>query len=110
MKKKYYAIKAGKKSGIVVNTWTECALLVAGYKGAIYKGFGQHQKAEAEQFAKSGKKPASNYATPHWQCTLRKSYHDSFTGVLYKNRCVMRKGPTIRGEHFKPHIGNSCPF
>ena len=37
-KKKYYAVKRGRKTGIF-RTWDECRELVAGFPGAIYKGF-----------------------------------------------------------------------
>ena len=38
MKKYYYAIKSGRKTGIF-DTWDECKKNVIGYKGAIYKKF-----------------------------------------------------------------------
>ncbi|MGN0389199.1 MAG: viroplasmin family protein [Wujia sp.] len=48
MAKKYYAVKNGLKPG-VYDTWEECALLVKGYPGAIYKSF--PTRKEAEEFA-----------------------------------------------------------
>ncbi|MGG3805356.1 viroplasmin family protein [Metabacillus fastidiosus] len=46
-KKKYYAVKVGKVTGIY-ETWADCQKQVNGYNGAVFKGFGT--KAEAEQF------------------------------------------------------------
>ena len=45
MKKKFYAIKNGRKTGIV-NTWEECRVLVEGFKGAEFKGFSTIDAAE----------------------------------------------------------------
>lgn len=45
-KKKYYAVKAGKKIGIFDN-WSECSEQVKGYSGAEYKSFISLQEAEA---------------------------------------------------------------
>ena len=46
-KKKYYAVKVGKKLGIY-NSWDECREQVNGFNGAQYKGFAT--KEEAEQY------------------------------------------------------------
>lgn len=46
--KKFYAIKKGKKSNVIVDSWSKCSNLVIGYKGAIYKGFST--KEEAKRF------------------------------------------------------------
>lgn len=43
---KYYAVKAGRKTGIF-NTWDECKANVDGYSGAIYKSFKNFTDAEA---------------------------------------------------------------
>ena len=45
MKKNYYAVKSGFKTGIF-KTWDETAPLVRGYKGAIYKGFATLEEAQ----------------------------------------------------------------
>lgn len=39
MSTKFYAIKNGRKSNVVVNAWDECNKLVNGYKGAVFKSF-----------------------------------------------------------------------
>lgn len=39
MKKNYYGVKVGKKSGVIVRTWVECRELINGIAGAQYKGF-----------------------------------------------------------------------
>lgn len=46
-KKKYYAVKKGKSTG-VFQTWEECKASVDGYPGAEYRGFAT--KAEAETY------------------------------------------------------------
>lgn len=46
-KKKYYAVRKGRKTGIF-DTWDECKAQVTGYSSAEYKSF--TQKEEAEQF------------------------------------------------------------
>ena len=45
MKKKYYAVKKGHKTGIF-NTWDECKKQVDGYSGAIYKSFNDINEAK----------------------------------------------------------------
>ncbi len=45
MKKKYYAVKNGKKVGIF-ETWDECKEQVNGYSGAEYKSFSSLEDAE----------------------------------------------------------------
>ena len=122
MIKNFYAVRKGRKSGVVVKTWTECEQLVKGFPGAIYKGFSLYQKEEAEKFAKSGNYGKSKQKrwknedeknrmdAEKYPCLERKSYRDPFTGVYYKNRCVRRFGGTTIGINFKPHIGNSVPW
>lgn len=44
-KKKYYAVKVGKTTGIF-ETWEECKKQVLGFKGAIYKSFETLEEAE----------------------------------------------------------------
>lgn len=51
MATKYYAVKAGKKTGIFLN-WEECKEQVNGFSGASYKSF--TSKEEAENFLNSG--------------------------------------------------------
>lgn len=46
MAKKYYAVRAGRKTG-VFETWDECKAQVTGFSGASYKGFSTRQEAEA---------------------------------------------------------------
>ncbi len=45
-KAKYYAIRAGRKTGIV-RTWEACRQAVEGYPGAVYKSFSDEQTALA---------------------------------------------------------------
>ena len=45
-KAKYYAIRAGRKTGIA-RTWESCRQSVEGYPGAVYKSFSDEQKALA---------------------------------------------------------------
>lgn len=44
-KKKYYAVKIGKKTG-VFETWEECSAQINGVSGAQYKSFGTLKEAE----------------------------------------------------------------
>lgn len=44
-KRKYYAVKAGRKTGIF-QTWGECKKQVDGYSRAIFKSFSTMEKAE----------------------------------------------------------------
>ena len=46
-KKKFYAVKQGRKTGIFL-TWDDCKKQVMGYPGAIYKSFGT--EAEAKEY------------------------------------------------------------
>lgn len=45
-KKKYYAVKVGKRTGIFYS-WPECEEAVKGYPGAQYKGFTSEDDAKA---------------------------------------------------------------
>lgn len=49
MAKKFYAVRAGRKTGVFL-TWDECKKQVMGFPGASYKGFAT--QAEAEAFVK----------------------------------------------------------
>lgn len=44
MAKKFYAIKAGRKTGIVT-TWAECSESILGYPNAQYRGFATKEEA-----------------------------------------------------------------
>lgn len=44
---KYYAVKKGVKSMVIVRTWDECSKLVTGYPGAVYKSFTTEEEALA---------------------------------------------------------------
>ena len=123
MIKRYYAIKKGHQNNVVVDSWAECEVLVSGFKGAIYKGFPFNQKNRAYQFAEFGKyknqsvkKVKSKKETLNQRfnrlckCMERKTYRDPFTGELYKNRCIRRKGPTVRGINYQPSNDISVPW
>lgn len=45
MKKKYYAVKVGKNTGIF-ETWEECKMQVTGFSGATYKSFPSLEQAK----------------------------------------------------------------
>jgi hypothetical protein len=85
----------------------------------LFKGFGQEPAALAylagSPPARKKSKPRSLGKKASWDqdkypCIERKTYRDQVTGVLYKNRCVRRRGPTMTGKDYKPHIGNSLPW
>lgn len=46
-KKKYYAVKVGKKPGIYL-TWDECKMQIEGVSGEKHKGFQTLEEAECE--------------------------------------------------------------
>ena len=62
MAKKFYAVAEGKKTG-VFTSWNEVKELVAGYKGARYKGFATEE--EAKTWLLGTKEPAS-YTYAAW--------------------------------------------
>lgn len=47
MAKKFYAVRAGRKTGLFT-TWDECKASVGSFSGAVYKGF--DTKAEADDY------------------------------------------------------------
>ena len=122
MKKKYYAIRKGRKSGIVVTSWDDCRRLVEGYSGAIFKGFTSWQEKEALQFAKSGdygewtpkvkqeksRKDINAWDGEKYPCIKRGDYYKN--GVFYKNRCILRQGPRLVGINYIPSEDTGCPF
>ncbi len=44
-KKKYYAVRYGRKTGIF-NTWEECKIQVTEFRNAQYKGFSTLEEAK----------------------------------------------------------------
>lgn len=61
-KKKYYAVRSGRESGIY-RTWEECKFQVDGYPKAEYKGFSSLEDAEAYLGYDKKSKPPD--ARPH---------------------------------------------
>ena len=59
MAKKYYAVRAGRKTGIF-ETWDECKKSVDGYSGAVFKSF----KTKDEALAFLGIESSSNSEIP----------------------------------------------
>ncbi len=51
MKKKYYGVRVGRRTGIFT-TWDECKAAVHGFAGAVYKSF--ETEAEAIDYLESG--------------------------------------------------------
>ena len=62
MAKKYYAVRAGRKTG-VFETWDQCKAQVMGFSGASYKSFPTREEAEAFVSGNSTKTKA-NSASP----------------------------------------------
>ena len=119
MKKKFYAIRVGRKNNVVVGSWPSCQRLVDGYPGAIFKGFANHQKTEAEAFAQRGqyrshtkvvkpKAKKSFWDNDKYPCIARGDYWKN--GKLLINRCVVRRGPTKTGEDYIPSNDRSVPW
>ena len=45
------------------------------------------------------------------RCTERRTYRDTFTGKLHKQRCVRRKAPSpITGANYHPTKDTSVPW
>ena len=59
MAKKFYAVRAGRQTGIF-ESWDICKAQVTGFKGAEFKGFPSLQEAEAYM---QGEKPAAAAAS-----------------------------------------------
>lgn len=58
-KKKFYAVKQGRKTGMFL-TWDDCKKQVMGYPGAIYKSFGT--EAEAKEYLGISGTAAGNFS------------------------------------------------
>lgn len=56
MASKFYAVRAGRKTGIFLS-WNECKAQIDGYSGAVYKSF--KTRAEAEDYLAGEKKTAA---------------------------------------------------
>lgn len=63
MAKKYYAVRAGRKTGIF-ETWSECQAQVTGFKGASFKSFLTIQEAEAYMLGESSVTAAPEELAP----------------------------------------------
>ena len=61
IKKKYYAVKSGRITGIY-ETWGECQKQVTGYPGALFKSFPTRQEAE-EYIANAAQQSAAALET-----------------------------------------------
>lgn len=94
MKKKYYAVAKGRKTG-VFTSWGECEAQVKGFPGAIYKSF--QTEAEALRFMSSNKflssdktrlcllcsKPKASKGTLCVTCTRKKRDLESRLNLKY---------------------------
>ncbi len=115
---KYYAVKRGRQSGVIVRSWDDCKKLVDGFSGAVYKSFTNEDVAAdwLSEPIRARREPYRKGETLNQRfnrlnkCVMRKTYTDPFTGELYVNRCVMRKGPTIVGENYVPSNDTSVPW
>ena len=58
MAKKYYAVRAGRKTGIF-ETWSDCQAQIIGYKGAAYKGFMTLEEAQAYMSGENSAVPSA---------------------------------------------------
>lgn len=86
-KKKYYAVKAGRKTGIF-QTWGECKKQVDGYSRAIFKSFSTMEEAEKYLY---GKEKTQN--TPKDDKTETKSKKVSKRKKPEKKQNVEKKQP-----------------
>lgn len=60
-KKKYYAVKEGRRIGIF-DTWEECKEQIDRYSNAVYKSFATIEEAKAFILGKAEEPPCENYA------------------------------------------------
>ena len=63
MAKKFYAVRAGRKTGIF-ETWSECQAQVTGFKGAAFKSFPTMQEAESYMRGENSVTAAAEEITP----------------------------------------------
>ena len=78
---KYYAIKAGRKIGIV-NTWDECKELVVGYEGALYKSFSNLIDAEEYLNPSINKEPSVNSPVAYVDGSFNATTNEYSFGVV----------------------------
>ena len=78
---KYYAIKAGRKIGIV-NTWDECKELVVGYEGALYKSFSNLLDAEEYLNPSTNKEPSINSPVAYVDGSFNDTTNEYSFGVV----------------------------
>ena len=67
-KKKFYAVKQGRKTGMFL-TWDDCKKQVMGYPGAIYKSFGTEAEAKEWYFLSSAFLLCGILQTCAWNCS-----------------------------------------
>jgi len=130
--KKYYAIRKGSTSHVVVESWAVCEVLVKGISGADFKRFNNEQDArdfaQVDQFdqqeenapsvspkkklIKPGKRKPQRKGKRQGKgkCTERKSYRDTATGEFHKNRCVAEYWGQTVGSNFILDTATHCPF
>jgi hypothetical protein len=121
-KKNFYAVKKGFTSMVIVETWEECSALVTGCPHARFKGF--HTEQDAQDFlnwvepkkkisqmnAKPPPKQEAGFDPIKYPCIKRKSYLCPVKHIYFKNRCVMRQGPTVTGENYVLSTDTSIPW
>ncbi len=95
--KKYYAVKIGRKSLVIVNSWKECYPLVNGFEGAIFRSFKTLPQAE-------GWLLISNIIDNSGRITVKKS---RWKGVEYSSFGVRHAnfGRSV-GEFYIPYTGD----
>lgn len=89
MAQKYYAVKEGRKKG-VLNSWDECKASVDGYPNAIYKAFSSYDEAYAFAFGKNKNSCDKNLSNedPEVFAYIDGSYDDSkkmfsYAGIIF---------------------------
>lgn len=104
MKKKYYAIRKGRKTGIFT-TWNECKESISGYKGNEYRVFTSLEAAEA--YLNESEVPMDAYiyidgsynaATDEYAGSCVVVTKDEVTSVSKKRKDEFRKHKQIAGE------------
>lgn len=98
-KKKFYAVRKGKKVGIY-NTWNECKIQVDGFSGAEYKSFTTMD--EAKEYICGKKSVVFKNTTNSIEAYVDGSYEHSIkaygSGVVMLKDDIIEKTYSIKGE------------
>ncbi len=105
LKKKFYAVKNGRKIGIF-STWAECQKQVQGFPGALFKGFVTLEEAQTYMGTQSASstQPEKNSLDTENDC-----YHIYVDGSYFNNRYSWGFAVYFQGKllHTENGVGSS---